>query len=486
MKKILFSLFVFFAPLSMWAQDKEAMKVNAQKSLDTQYDGYKKIAHQIWDYAEVGYKEVRSSELLQTTLKNGGFKVEAGVAGMPTAFVATFGEGKPVIGILAEFDALPGLAHAAEPVKKPLAGKIAGHACGHHLFGTASVAAAIELRNTMVKNKMKGTIKVFGTPAEEGGSGKVYMARGGLFEGVDVVMHWHPDQANSSNPVSSLAVVSAKFRFKGISAHASGAPEKGRSALDGVEAMNNMVNLMREHVPQESRIHYVITEGGKAPNVVPDFSEVYYYVRNPRRDIVKNLFERVVKCANGAAMGTETTVDYEVIGGAFELLPIKVLAQAMHVNLSKVGGVTYTPEEIAFGKTLQETFVGKARPDIVAATKIQPYKDDSYRPGGGSTDVGDVSWVVPTVGLRVACWTAGTPSHSWQAVACGGTEIGTKGMMVAAKTLALMGIDLLTDKTMIEKATAEWKESRGADFKYVPLLGNRKPALDYRDSPNAD
>jgi aminobenzoyl-glutamate utilization protein B len=485
MKKIILAC-LFFAPLSMWAQDIEAMKSNAQKSLDTQYDGYKKIAHQIWDFAEVGYKEVKSTELLQNTLKKGGFKVEAGVAGMPTAFVATFGEGKPVIGILAEFDALPGLAHAAEPVKKPLSGKIAGHACGHHLFGTASVAAAIELRNTMLKNKMKGTIKVFGTPAEEGGSGKVYMARDGLFEGVDVVMHWHPDQANTSNPVSSLAVVSAKFRFRGISAHAAGAPEKGRSALDGVEAMDNMVNLMREHIPQESRIHYVITEGGKAPNVVPDFAEVYYYVRNPRRDIVKDLFERIVKCANGAATGTETTVDYEVVGGAFELLPIKVLAQAMHVNLSKVGGVTYTPEEIAFGKTLQETFVGKNRPDIIAGTKIQPYKDDSYRPGGGSTDVGDVSWVVPTVGLRVACWTAGTPSHSWQAVACGGTEIGTKGMMVAAKTLALMGIDLLLDKTLIEKATADWKESRGNDFKYVPLLGNRKPALDYRDSPNAD
>jgi aminobenzoyl-glutamate utilization protein B len=486
MKKIIFTLFVFFAPLSMWAQDIEAMKSAAQKSLDTQYDGYKKIAHQIWDFAEVGYKEVKSTELLQNTLKKGGFKVEAGVAGMPTAFVATFGEGKPVIGILAEFDALPGLAQTAEPTKKPVAGKIAGHACGHHLFGTASVAAAIELKNTMLKNKMKGTIKVFGTPAEEGGSGKVYMARDGLFEGVDVVMHWHPDQANSSNPVSSLAVVSAKFRFRGISAHAAGAPEKGRSALDGVEAMDNMVNLMREHIPQESRIHYVITEGGKAPNVVPDFAEVYYYVRNPRRDIVKDLFERVVKCAKGAAMGTETSVDYEVIGGAFELLPIKVLAEAMHVNLSKVGGVIYTPEEIAFGKTLQETFVGKTRPDIIAGTKIQPYRDDSYRPGGGSTDVGDVSWVVPTVGLRVACWTAGTPSHSWQAVACGGTEIGTKGMMVAAKTLALMGIDLLLDKTLIEKATADWKESRGNDFKYIPLLGNRKPALDYRDSPNAD
>lgn len=466
------------------AQQKETLKSEAIKNLDGQYANYKDIAMQIWNFAELGYKEVESSKLHQKTLKDNGFTVQAGVADIPTAFVATFGEGKPVIGILAEFDALPGLAQAAEPVKKSLAGKANGHGCGHHLFGTASVAAAIELKNQMVKNKLKGTIKVYGTPAEEGGSGKVYLVRAGLFEGVDAVIHWHPDSKNESNPstATALANISVKFRFRGQAAHASAAPERGRSALDGVEAMDMMVNMMREHIPQESRIHYVITEGGKAPNVVTDFAEVYYYARHPNREVVKELFERIVKCANGAAMGTETIVDYEIIGGTYNMLPIPILAKAMHDNLSKVGGVTYSPEEIAFGKKLQESFPEKNRPDIANASKIEPYSVTSIRTNSGSTDVGDVSWAVPTVGLRAATWIPGTPAHSWQAVACGGTDIGVKGMMVAAKTMTLTGLDLFMDKTLVEKATAEWKAGRGTDFKYVPLLGDRKPALNYRDS----
>ena len=474
---------LFGSSFETMAQQKDALKNESIKNLDAKYNDLKGIAMQIWNYAELGYKEVQSSKLHQKTLKDNGFSVEAGVAGIPTAFVATYGEGKPVIGILAEFDALPGLAQTAEPVKKSIAGKAAGHGCGHHLFGTASVAAAIELKNTMIKNKMKGTIKLYGAPAEEGGSGKVYMVRAGLFEGVDVVIHWHPGSTNEANPSSSLANISAKFRFYGLSAHAAGAPERGRSALDGVEAMDNMVNMMREHIPQESRIHYVITDGGKAPNVVPDFAEVYYYARHPNREIVKELFDRLVKCANGAAMGTETKVEYEIIGGTYDLLALPVLAKVMHENLTKVGGVQYTAEEIAFGQKLQESFIAKSRPAITNAAKIESYKDESYRTGGGSTDVGDVSWAVPTVGLRIATWIPGTPSHSWQAVACGGTDIGTKGMMVAAKTLTLMGIDLLMDKSLIEKATADWKAARGNDFKYAPLLGDRKPALNYRDSP---
>ena len=477
---------LLFNGTAIFSQKVEALKNESIKNLDAKYADYKGIAMQIWNFAEMGYKEVQSSNLHQKTLKDNGFSVQAGVADIPTAFVATFGEGKPVIGILAEFDALPGLAQTADPVKKPIAGKAAGHGCGHHLFGTASVAAAIELKNTMVKNKIKGTIKLYGTPAEEGGSGKVYLVRAGLFDGIDVVIHWHPGSTNEANPSSALANISAKFRFRGQSAHAAAAPDRGRSALDGVEAMDNMVNMMREHIPQESRIHYVITDGGKAPNVVPDFAEVYYYARHPNREVVKELFDRIVKCANGAAMGTETKVDYEIIGGTYDILPLPVLAKVMHDNLTKVGGVNYTAEEIAFGKTLQESFPIKNRPDIGNAAKIEPYKDESYRTGGGSTDVGDVSWAVPTVGLRIATWIPGTPAHSWQAVACGGTDIGGKGMMVAAKTLTLMGIDLLMDKDLVEKAKAEWKEKRGADFKYVPLLGSRKPALNYRDSPSGN
>jgi aminobenzoyl-glutamate utilization protein B len=462
-----------------FAQKADALKNESIKNIDGKYETYKKIALQIWDNAELGYKEYKSSELLQQTLTNNGFVVQKGVAEIPTAFVATFGTGKPVIGILAEFDALPGLSQAAVPEKKS-AGKSSGHGCGHHLFGTASVAAAIELKNTLIKNKIAGTIQLYGTPAEEGGSGKAYMVRAGLFDGVDVVLHWHPDSKNGAGASTSLANVSAKFRFRGVSAHAAAAPERGRSALDGVEAMNNMTNMMREHIPSDARMHYVITDGGKAPNVVPDFAEVYYYVRHPKREIAKELFERIIKCANGAALGTETTTDYEITGGAYNLLPINTLAKVMHENLVKVGGVKYTPEEIEFGNKLQLTY-GDKKPPIKEAENIEPYTENGR--GGGSTDVGDVSWAVPTVGLRAATWIPGTPAHSWQAVACGGTDIGTKGLMVAAKTLTCMGIQLLLDTSIIEKATVEWKKLRGDNFKYVPMVGDRKPALNYRDSP---
>jgi aminobenzoyl-glutamate utilization protein B len=298
---------------------------------------------------------------------------------------------------------------------------------------------------------------------------------------VDIVMHWHPDSKNEANPYTSLANKTAKFRFRGISAHASGAPEKGRSALDGVEAMDYMANMMREHMPSDTRMHYVITDGGKAPNVVPDFAEVYYYMRHPRRDILMDLFDRLVKAGEGAAMGTGTKMEYEIIGGVYEVLPNDALSRVMHANLVQVGGVTYTHEEIAFGTILQKSFIGTVPPIEKAAT-IGEYKTMTVENrSGGSTDVADVSWVVPTVGLRVATWIPGTPSHSWQAVACGGTEIGIKGMMVAAKTLSLTGIDLFIQPALIEKAKAEWNSQRGADFKYVPLIGNRKPALDYRD-----
>jgi len=479
---------LFLLPATFFAQkrkkqeaDKTAVfKEAALKDIDSRYDYYKERALQIWNYAEVGYKEVKSSSLLQQTLKENGFTVQAGVAGIPTAFVATYGNSGPVIGILAEFDALPGLSQQPEPEKETANGT-AGHGCGHHLFGVASMAAGIELKNFIEKNNIQGTIKVFGTPAEEGGSGKVYMVREGLFNGVDVVMHWHPDSKNEANPYTSLANKTAKFRFYGISAHASSFPEKGRSALDGVEAMDYMANMMREHMPSDTRMHYIITSGGKAPNVVPDFAEVYYYMRQPRRDVLIELFDRLVKIAEGAALGTGTKVEYEIIGGVYEILPNDVLSRVMYGNLVKVGGVTYTPEEIAFGKKLQESFIGN-KPDIMEAGKVVAYREiDEKNRSGGSTDVADVSWVVPTVGLRTATWIPGTPSHSWQAVACGGTDIGIKGMIVAAKTLSFTGIDLLLKGEIIKQAKEEWNKARGEDFKYEPLIGNRKPALNYRD-----
>ncbi len=435
------------------------------------------IARSIWDWAEVGYQETKSSALLQKELTGAGFKVEAGVAGIPTAFVATAGSGKPVIGILAEYDALPGINQDAVPDRKPIEGKNSGHACGHHLFGTASVSAAIALADWLKKSGTAGTIRVYGTPAEEGGSGKVYMVRAGLFNDVDTVIHWHASDVNFAGVDRALSNKTAKFRFRGLSAHASGAPEKGRSALDGIEAMDYMSNLMREHIPSDARMHYVITSGGSAPNVVPDFAESYYYVRHIDSKVVESIFERLVKTAEGAALGTGTTVDHEVIGGVYNLLANETLAHVMNEKLNEVGGVTYTPEEQAFAAKIYGTLISPSV-ELGSQATVQPF--DFERPGLGSTDVGDVSWTVPTVGLRTATWVPGTSAHSWQATAAGGMTIGYKGMNVASQTLALMGRELFTRPELIAKARAEFDERRGADFKYRALLGDREPALDYR------
>ncbi|MFH6604917.1 amidohydrolase [Maribacter algicola] len=446
------------------------------KNLDHKSETYGDIAQEIWNLAEMGYQEEKSSALLQKTLSDEGFSIKNGVAGIPTAFIAEFGSGSPVIGIMGEYDALPGLSQEAVAEKKS-AGKAAGHACGHHLFGTASTAAAIATKDWMVANKSKGTIRFYGTPAEEGGSGKVYMVREGLFDDVDIALHWHPGSQNTASAGAALANKSAKFRFHGVSAHAAGAPERGRSALDGVEAMNVMVNMMREHIPQEARIHYVITDGGKAPNVVPDFAEVYYYARHGKRDVVIDIFDRIIKAAEGAALGTGTTMDFEMIGGTHELLPNLTLQKLMHDNLSKIGGIEYSPEEKEFADKIAKS-LGQKGVDLETAKNVQPYKTEAR--AYGSTDVGDVSFTVPTVGMGTATWVPGTPAHSWQAVAAGGTSIGKKGMMVAAKTLTLTAIDLFKNPELVSKAKAEFIEARGADFEYIPLLGDRAPALDYR------
>ncbi|GAB3959991.1 M20 family metallopeptidase [Spirosoma harenae] len=447
--------------------------------LDKRFPEYAGISKQIWNFAEMGYMEEKSSALLEEQLKKEGFDVKTGVAGIPTAFVATYGSGKPVIGILGEYDALPGLATEAKPEFTPIAGQKAGHGCGHNLFGTASVAAATEIKDWLKKSGHSGTVKIYGCPAEEGGSAKVYMVREGLFNDVDVVLHWHPGSANSADAGTSLANKNAKFRFKGIAAHAAAAPDKGRSALDGVEAMDFMVNMMREHIPSDTRIHYVITRGGEAPNVVPAYAEVYYYARHKDRDVLQSVWKRIENAAEGAAKGTGTQVTWEVLGGVFNLLPNVTLAEVMHQNLKTVGGVNYTPEETAFARKISETFDKKV--PIEEAATIKDFRDASDNPvSGGSTDVGDVSWTVPTVGLSTATWVPGSSAHSWQSTAASGMSIGQKGMLVAAKTLALTALDLFKTPTLIEKATAEWKQKRGADFKYEALLGDRKPALDYR------
>ncbi len=463
---------VFPLPLVAAAQDAQIAGIEARR------DHYAGVARQIWEWAEVGYQEEKSSELLKGELEAAGFSVESGVAGMPTAFMASYGSGGPIIGILAEYDALPGISQDAVPERSPIIEGGAGHACGHHLFGAGSVAAAIAVKEWLDESGHEGTIRLYGTPAEEGGAGKVYMVRDGLFDDVDVALHWHPSSQNSAQAGRSLANKSAKFRFSGYSAHAAGAPDRGRSALDGVEAMNHMVNLMREHVPQETRIHYVITQGGFAPNVVPDFAEVYYYVRHPYAPTVLELFERVARAAEGAALGTGTEMEYEVIHGLYDLVPNVALGQVMDANLRKVGGVEYTEAERAFARQIQATFEGGPSRPLGSESEIVEFGVEGV--GGGSTDVGDISWVVPTAGLGTATWVPGTSAHSWQAVAAGGTDIGTKGMMVAAKTLALTTIELFQSPDVIAAAWEELTERRGADFAYEALLGDRPPPLDYR------
>ena len=453
------------------------VSASIDKSIANHKEHFSKIALQIWDNAELGYQEIGSSKLLSDALEKEGFKINKSVAGIPTAFIAEFGSKGPVIAILGEFDALPGLAQSTSPFKEVINNSTgAGHACGHHLFGAASAWAAVTIKEWLVENNIEGRIRFYGTPAEEGGSGKVYIARDGLFKDVDIVLHWHPDQVNSANSKTSNSNKSGKFTFKGISAHAAGSPELGRSALDGVEAMNMMVNMMREHVPQESRMHYVITKGGLAPNVVPDLAEVYYYVRHPNMQMVDELFQRVVKAANGAAQGTETSMTYEVMHGNYSLLPNDVIQKKMHANLQMYGGISYTEAENNYARTIYKTFI-KPSNEIGSQENVQPYKTShSY----GSTDVGDVSWLVPTAGVRTATWVPGTAAHSWQAVSAGGTSIGIKGAELAAKTIASTAIDIYKDESLIVAAKAELQKRVGKDFEYKALLGDRLPPLDYR------
>ncbi|WP_111671391.1 amidohydrolase [Algoriphagus litoralis] len=466
---ILFNLSCF----SIFAQE------DVLKKLDSKADFYGDLARQIWANPELGYLETNSSALLQKTLSDAGFKVTPGVADIPTAFVAEFGSGKPVIGIMAEFDALPGVSQQAVPFRQAVVEGGPGHACGHHLFGAASVASGIAVMDWMKENKIQGTLRVYGTPAEEGGGGKVYIARAGLIEDVDVMMHWHPGSQNAAGATSSLANISTKFRFYGEASHAAAAPERGKSALDAVEAMNFMVNLMREHVPMETRMHYVITRGGEAPNVVPAFAESYHYVRHPDALVVQQIFERMVKAAEGAALGTQTRMEYEVINGVYNLLPNETLARIMHANLEKIGGVSYSPEERKFAEEIIKTYPAGVKSSPEDAEKIAPFIVNE-KGGGGSTDVGDISWLVPTVGLGTATWVPGTSAHTWQAVAAGGMSIGQKGMMVAAKTLTLTAMDLFKDPSVTVKALEELNKRRGADFEYKALVGDRKAPLDYR------
>jgi aminobenzoyl-glutamate utilization protein B len=465
------------------AQRGQSDKSDARAALITRIEAgravYSDLAKQIWGFAEVGYQEQKSSALLQGQLKAAGFDVKAGVADIPTAFVATFGTGQPVIGIVGEFDALPGLSQDVSPARKASVYGAPGHGCGHNLLGTGALAAAIAVKDWLASSGRAGTLRYYGTPAEEGGSGKVYMVRAGLFRDVDAVVTWHPGDRNDASPISNLANITAKFRFHGVAAHAAAAPDKGRSALDAVEAMDYMVNMMREHIPQETRIHYIITRGGAAPNIVPDFAEAFYYARQPDMRILDGIWDRIIDAAKGAALGTATTMDYEVIGAVYNTLPNEYLSAIMHKNLERVGGFSYTPEELAFAEQIRRTLTEPPAAALGSQERVNPVS-----PIGGvnssSTDLGDVSWNVPTVSMTAATFVPGVPAHSWQATACAGSTGGMKGMMVAAKSMALTTVDLFSDSVHIQKAKAEFDRKRGSGFVYKPRLGDRKPALDYR------
>jgi aminobenzoyl-glutamate utilization protein B len=446
--------------------------------VDRQAAHFSATSKTIWDYAELGYQEEKSSTLLQRELQAAGFHVQSGIAGEPTAFVASYGQGQPVIGILGEFDALPGLSQDVTPVRKPVLADAPGHACGHNLLGSGAALAAVALREYMERNRIAGTLRYYGTPAEEGGDGKVYMLRAGLFRDVNVILHWHPGDQNSVFNGGMLAINSARFQFRGVAAHAAAAPDRGRSALDAVMLMGNGIEFLREHIPSNSRIHYIITNGGAAPNVVPDLAEMYLYARNPSSAVLNNVWNRILKIGQGAALMTETTMEVGDIGGDTNVVPNDVLAKVAQRNLEEVGGFRYTPEERQFAEELQKSLPPGEAGKLDSTATVLPL---GARTGQASTDAGDVSWNVPTIGFRAATFVPGVVAHTWQAAASSGMSIGQKGMVVAAKALAITGADLFADAQLIADANAEFHRQLNSDSYQSVIPELQKPPLGYRN-----
>jgi aminobenzoyl-glutamate utilization protein B len=428
--------------------------------IDVHAAALKEINQFIWHAAELGLQEHASSAKLIAFLKQEGFDVREGVAGMPTAFVAETGRGKPVIGILAEYDALPGLSQQPVPERKPRDDdNDAGHACGHSIYGTASVGAAAAAAVAMREAGLAGTIRLYGTPAEETGIGKVYMARDGLFDDLDAAFHWHAGGETRVQFASSKAVISIKFRFEGLAAHASLSPEAGRSALDAVELMDVGTNFLREHLTEDSRMHYVITDGGGQPNVVPATAEVWYYLRADSHAYAEYMLERVRQIAAGAALMTATTVSDHIDSDIFELLPNRPLSEVLQEQLERVGPPVFDDEERAFARETQREL--RSPPAEPLATAVDPLAAEAWHLKA-STDVGNVSWAVPTSGINVATYTLGAPGHSWQIAACTGMSIGEKGMLVAAKALAGATLELLTHPARLEDARRDFETRRAA------------------------
>lgn len=467
-------LFAMTSPLQARPKSKDDVGI---KWLDSHFEVLDSISKSIHAFAEPGYQEYRSSAMLIAFLEENGFKVEKGVAGIPTAFVASFGSGKPVIGIAAEYDALPGLSQAVVPYRQSVEEDGYGHGCGHNLLGTGSVAAAVAISKWLSLGN-SGTVKLFGCPAEEGGGAKNYMARDGVFDGLDAAFIWHPSTRNRTNLNTGSATMTIDFTFKGKGAHAGAQPWNGRSAMDAVEALDYMYNMMREHVRPETRIHYALTRTNPAPNVVPELSTVRYYVRHPDVAYMREVAERVIKAAEGAALGTGTVMSYELINGNYPVLANAVLCDIVCRKQNEVGGVLLDEGEKDFCRELLKNS-GRDPEDFGNFAAVDPEVSPN-RPTGGSSDAGSLSLCAPTAKLYVACCTLGGGGHCWQQVALGGTTIGTKAVVNVGKIYYLTALELYRKPELLKAATEEFLKARGKDFKYESLVGDRKPPLDYR------
>lgn len=448
-------------------QKRNSNKTTAIQSVEKHQKELIQMSDQIWTYAETALKEYRSSKVLADYAEGQGFTVKRGVAGLPTAFIAEYGSGKPVIGIMGEYDALPGISQKAQPTKEAYEVGAAGHGCGHNLFGAGSLGAALAVKELIQQGKLKGTIRFYGTPAEEAVGGKIYMAREGLFDDLDVCLDWHPDTEIAASTQSSQAMVDFIVEFKGKAAHAAADPWNGRSAVDGLEAFTDGVNMLREHVRPTVRMHYAIVAGGDVPNVVPEYAKIWMWVRDSKRNVVEEVFTRVKEIANGAAMIAGVEVKVTVQTGDYELLVNRRGATALQKNLELLGPIIYSPEEIAFAKKIQEVSGGE-QTGLNGA--IHPLKETAPDPVGGSTDVGDISWIVPEITLVATTAPANTAWHGWSVVACGGMSIGHKGMVLAAKSLAMTMVDLFEDEQLRKEIRLEFdKRKNGHVYKaYIP------------------
>lgn len=437
------------------------------KSVDKHQQELISISDKVWAYAETALKEYKSSKELADYAEAQGFRVKRGVAGMPTAFTAEYGSGKPVIGIMGEYDALPGISQKAQPTREVLEVDAAGQGCGHNLFGAGSLGAALAIKELIQQGKLKGTVRFYGTPAEEAVGGKIYMAREGLFTDIDICLDWHPDVKNAALTQSSQAMVDFIVEFKGKAAHAAADPWNGRSAVDGLESFTDGVNMLREHVRPSVRMHYAIVAGGDVPNVVPEYAKIWMWVRDSKRSGVEEVFARVQEIAKGAAMvaGVESKVTVQT--GDYELLVNRTGAGALQKNLEILGPIVYTPEEIAFAKKIQEAQGGE---QTGLDGKIYPLRETLEHPAGGSTDVGDISWIVPEITLQATTAPANTAWHGWSVVACGGMSIGHKGMLLAAKSLAMTMVDLFENEQLRKDVRAEFDQRKGGHIykSYIP------------------